>query len=375
MESFAERRARVYQRMKEEGIGLLMFEDGEGRRDPSLRYLCGQPADALLFLFAEGRCVLVPWDVNMARSLARADEILPLTDFGRRTILALSAMVERAKANGGGAPRVELPTATTHLDYLEYSHLPGCETLVLPDGIHSFLTELRAVKDARELEIIERACAVTDEVALMVEDLVRSKPALSELDVALFIEREARLRGAEGLGFETLAAGPSRSFGIHAFPPFTASAFGTRGLSILDFGLKFEGYTSDVTWTFARGPLSEGEEETLRLVQGAYDAAAALLRPGVRARDVALAVDAHFAAAGRSMPHALGHGIGLEAHEAPTLRSREDNDWTLERGMVFTLEPGLYDVELGGARLEDDWTFDAEGNPRKLTHSRIVRVS
>jgi Xaa-Pro dipeptidase len=73
------------------------------------------------------------------------------------------------------------------------------------------------------------------------------------------------------------------------------------------------------------------------------------------------------------MPHALGHGIGLEAHEAPSLRSRSDNGWVLESGMIITLEPGLYDPDHGGCRLENEFLVTDAG-AELLTNSRIIRL-
>jgi len=80
-----------------------------------------------------------------------------------------------------------------------------------------------------------------------------------------------------------------------------------------------------------------------------------------------------FASAGLVMPHGLGHGIGLEAHEAPALRSRADNEDLFAAGQVVAVEPGLYHPELGGVRYEDD-VLVTEGGCEILTHSRIVRL-
>ena len=195
----------------------------------------------------------------------------------------------------------------------------------------------------------------------------------TEMDVALFIETECRKRGCEGTGFETLAAGPARSFGIHAFPAYTAEPFAGQGLSILDFGLKYRGYTTDVTLTFAREPLSQTQEKMLGLTEKAYARALSLIKDGTSAREVSLAADEVFSKARKSMPHALGHGIGLEAHEEPYLRSRSDNTSMLREGMIFTLEPGLYDPIQGGCRLENDILITAEG-AEVLTNGRIIRL-
>jgi len=88
---------------------------------------------------------------------------------------------------------------------------------------------------------------------------------------------------------------------------------------------------------------------------------------------VALAADEVFSAAGYAMPHALGHGVGLEAHEAPAVRSRADNEDLFQVGQVVAIEPGLYHPELGGIRFEDDYIV-TEAGAEQLTHSRIVRL-
>ncbi|MCX7949587.1 MAG: M24 family metallopeptidase, partial [Treponemataceae bacterium] len=179
--------------------------------------------------------------------------------------------------------------------------------------------------------------------------------------------------GCEGPGFEPLAAGPRRSWGIHAFPTFTAETFADPGLSILDFGLSYQGYTTDVTLTIAREPLSPSQKRMISLVEKAYSLALSLIKPGVESRLVALAVDNFFEKNKKLMPHALGHGIGLEAHEGPALRSRADNEWVLHPGMIFTIEPGLYDPKQGGCRLENDILLTEQG-PEVLTTARIIHL-
>ncbi len=371
-EAFEDRRARVAARLREAGIAALLIEDTEGRRDPSIRYLTGQPGDSLLVISAEGPAILVAWDVNMAEALASVDTILPYTEFQRLPAKALAGCLERLKIPAGA--KVELPSITPYPNYIDYVEaLEGWDLVCEAGGSDHFILEMRGVKDSQEIALYRRAASITDDLMNEIEASIKAGRLATELDVALFIERECRMRGCEGTGFETLAAGPARSFGIHAFPPFGSGAFATAGMSILDFGLKLEGYTTDVTMTFVRGRLSARAEGMIKLVEHAYNAALARCAPGVPTRQLALAADEIFQAEGFSMPHALGHGVGLEAHEAPVVRSRADNTAVLAAGQIITLEPGLYDPALGGVRLENDVLISSEG-AEVITHSRIVRL-
>jgi Xaa-Pro dipeptidase len=376
---FLARRERLAARLREEDISAYVLEDFENLRTSSVRWLSGHPMDAILVGTTAGESVLVPWDVNMAAERARVDRVVPYTDFKRSYKEAVASVLKSLGLPGGA--KVEFLSRTSHLRYEELRReLPGIEIVVRGSGIDTFLSRMRSLKDAAEIAALERAAAITGEVLDVVEREVRSRPAgaLREVDVAQLVEREALARGAEGTGFETLAAGSARSWGIHAFPPYSAAPFGGTGLSILDFGVKVDGYTTDVTATFVRGPLQPAQERMVSFVQTAYDAAVAAAQPGAAPQAPAIAADQVFEAAGWKMPHALGHGIGLDSHEGPLLRSVGENpDKELAAGMTFTIEPGLYHPDLGGVRLENDVLIDMRGTApaaRVLTRSRIVRL-
>jgi Xaa-Pro aminopeptidase len=361
--------------LSESGIFACVLDDFEGLRASSLRWLSGHPMDAILFVFADGRTTLVPWDLNLAREMSVVDEILPYTDFKRSFREALIAVLNQYGRGSEGGRKIEFASHTTSLRHRELiQDLPGFEIIIRADGCDAQLGALRARKDAEELAALEKAARITDEVAaIAVQLLGRSERGATEHEMAQLLEHEAVVRGAEGMGFETLAAGPSRSWGIHPFPSSTGGPFGGRGLSILDFGVKVEGYTSDVTITVARGKLTEEQERMIGLVEQAYGAALEAARPGVSPREPAVKADEVFSAAGWRMPHALGHGIGLDAHERPLLHVQGSGaDAALEPGMVFTIEPGLYHPEHGGVRWEND-VLMTETGPRVLTGARIIR--
>ena len=365
------------------GVYVAVLEDFEHQRNSAVRWLSGHPMDALLFVFSSGRTVLVPWDINVANERSVVTQVIPYTEFKRSFKEAVTAVlkangVEAAVGGPRGRRKVELSERTTHLRFLELkSDLPGAEILVRTDGVESFLGRSRAVKDGLEIAAIEKAAEITNRLIELIEERL-SHPgpggAPREIDLAQLIEREALSMGAEGLGFETLAAGPGRSWGIHPFPSCSSGPFGGEGLSILDFGIKVDGYTSDVTLTIAVGRLSADQERMIGLVEDAYRAAVEATKPGVSPQEPARKAQQVFSAAGWTMPHSLGHGIGLDAHEAPLLRSQgESPDPSLLPGMVVTIEPGLYDPLHGGVRWEND-VLITEAGPRVLTKSRILRI-
>jgi Xaa-Pro dipeptidase len=226
------------------------------------------------------------------------------------------------------------------------------------------------IKDDEEIAVIRKAAGITNKIINLLEKKVRSGKIKTEADAAMLIELESRKLGGEGTGFETIAAGPDRSFGIHAFPAWTGAAFAGQGLSILDFGVKLGGYTTDVTLTFVRDPGPQ-QLKMVNLVEKAANVITESLVNGNEVFFLSLIIDELFAKSKKRSVHSLGHGIGLDAHEYPFIRSRTDDEWMLTPGMVFALEPGLYDPIYGGCRLENDFLM-TETDYEKLTEARII---
>jgi Xaa-Pro dipeptidase len=376
--AFRARQAALAAWLAEAGINACVIDDWENQRSSSLRWLCGHPTDALLFVFATGKTVLVPWDVPMADQRSAVDQIIPYAEFNRSYREVVTGVLRQNGIHEAAKKKIEMPSRTSWLRWKELGDaLPGVQILLRADGLDSFLGKSRLQKDAAEITAIEKAARITDAVIELITARLSARggaDGVREIDMAQLIEREALRLGGEGIGFETLAAGPARSWAIHPFPACSGSPFGTEGLSILDFGVKVDGYSSDVTLTVARGRLSREQERMIALVQDAYAAAMQAVGPGISPRQLARKVDDIFAAEGWKMPHGLGHGLGLDVHEAPTLRSQgDDPDPALLAGMVFTIEPGLYHPDHGGVRWEND-VLITETASRILTHARIIRI-
>jgi Xaa-Pro dipeptidase len=375
-ERYEDRQRRLCNYLSAAGLEAAVLVDLEGCRDSSLRYLCGHPQDALLFVFAAGDTLLLPWDLSLAQRHAAVGGMRAFEEYGRSEELAIRSILAEANVKTAElSGKLAFPLVETLKRALSETVLT-CRS----DGLDLRLREWRAVKDEEEQTALRRACRITDQLLVEVETLLlshdgRSSGGIREVDLALHLEVKARELGADGMGFETLAAGPERSYAIHCVPAVTAQGFGGRGFSILDFGVVVDGYTSDVTVTAVRSPLSKKQDEMLKAVRGAYELSSALCRPGVEPPEVARAVEEYFQSRSFHMPHALGHGIGLEPHEAPLVRTRKGTDSTipLTPGMVFTLEPGLYAPGEGGIRLENDFLVTTEG-VEVLTSARLIRM-
>lgn len=217
--------------------------------------------------------------------------------------------------------------------------------------------ELRRVKDEDEIGALRRAIAVGDEAFAWI--LQRLQPGMTEREVALELEVHMRQSGADEISFSPIVGSGPLSAHIHHSP--SGRPFEKGDLVLLDFGARVDGYCSDLTRTVVLGPATEEQQEIYDLVLRAHRAGIAALRAGVHGADADAAARDLIEDAGRGedFGHGLGHGVGLDIHEAPRLhRVSED---TLRAGDVVTVEPGIYKSPWGGIRIEDCVLVTDEG--------------
>lgn len=209
--------------------------------------------------------------------------------------------------------------------------------------------ELRTVKDAEELAALRRSCALNHRVH------ERLRPALAagmtEREAAWMLEREFREGGAEGLSFAPIVAFGPRAALPHATPG--TARLGAETPVLVDMGGRLQGYCSDQTrtWWIGERP-TDVFRRTLDLVREAQALALAKVGPGVSSDELHATARDFFVRNGvaEHFTHSLGHGIGLETHEAPGVGPTRPT--ILKPGMVITIEPGLYYPEWGGVRWE-----------------------
>lgn len=372
-EIFAARRKKIGDYLTENNLGAAVYIDSEEHRDPAIPYLTGHSGDAVVIVFSDGFTYLIAWDEILAKKIGFYDKLVPYTRYKNKEIDAVKAILNVGYTHGVNS-KVALPPYLTYPQYLRFiDALSNYDCRCKEDGVHQFTVDCRVCKDAYEIECTKEAARIGDVIIDLIESGIKDGSIKTETDVALLIERKCREMGCERTGFDTLAAGPSRSFAIHAFPNYTNAPWPAEGLSILDFGVVYKGYTSDTTVTVAKGKLTPDQEQQLELVQSAYNECLKLYTPEHTIQEAAKKADSVFAAAKRKMPHTLGHGIGLEIHEYPRVSTKTSADLYFKPGMILTLEPGLYDETIGGTRLENDVLITENGN-QVITNSRIIRI-
>jgi Xaa-Pro aminopeptidase len=232
--------------------------------------------------------------------------------------------------------------------------------LAVDNGI---VQELRKVKDEKEVKLLRKAAELTSLGMKVAYETV--KAGLKEYEAAAEIEYAMRKKGSGGTAFETIVASGACS----AFPHGGCSNRVIRDgdLVVVDIGAAYKWYCSDMTRTLTAGKASEKQKRLYGIVRRAQDRAFEALKPGVKARDVDAAARQTIADAGYSeyFVHGLGHGVGLEVHEPPTLSP--DSEDVLAAGNMVTVEPGVYLVGYGGIRIEDTVLVGRDGT-EKLTN-------
>lgn len=216
---------------------------------------------------------------------------------------------------------------------------------------------LRTVKDAQEIAYIEEACSISCKAF---EDILTFvKPGMTEKQVQLHLDYKMLELGAEGLAFSSIVASGENGSLPHAIP--SDRVINTGDMVTLDFGAKKHGYCADMTRTFAVGTPNPEMKKIYDTVLQAQMECQDMLRPGVCCKDV----DSHARKiidgagyAGR-FGHGLGHGVGIDIHEAPRLSQLCED--LLVPGHVVTVEPGIYIPGLGGVRIENSCAITEDG--------------
>jgi Xaa-Pro aminopeptidase len=332
---FSGRRHRLATRLPDLAIDALLVT-----RLPNVRYLTGFTGSNGQVMVGSEKSVLL----TDGRYTEQARREVP--ELERSTYTAFPPAFAKACAEAG-LGRVGFESAgVTHKLFTQLTEeAEGVELVPVGDEVE----RMRWVKEPVEVELIERAQAIADECFDRI--LPKLSEGMTEAEVAFDIELTMRQSGAEAMAFDPIVA-----FGENAAEPHhrpTSRALQPGDLVKLDFGARFEGYHSDMTRTVAFGEPAPELRQIHDLVRRAQQAGVDAVRAGIaggdadgRARGVV-----EEAGRGEAFSHSLGHGVGLEIHEGPSLRNNGED--VLPVGAVVTVEPGVYVPGLGGVRIED----------------------
>lgn len=342
--------------------------------------LASKGVDAFLITRPENRLYLTGFTGTSGAVVVTRNEILLITDFRYdeqakaeaplcRVVMAAGPLVEALSGLNGDLSLNSLGCEgdfITHLQFCELrDKLPG--SAVVP--LSGLVEELRAVKDHVEINKISDAVRLSDQAFRHILQFIRV--GVSEMDLALEIEFFIRKNGSEGMAFQQITASGYRS----AMPHGTASTklLAEGDLLTMDFGAMLSGYCSDITRTVAVGRADRKMEEIYSIVLEAQMAGIAAIRQGIPASEVDRASREVIGSYGygENFGHSTGHGLGLQIHENPRLSSRDGTE--LKKGMVVTVEPGIYLPGWGGVRIEDTVVVEENGC-RVLTSSEKERL-
>jgi len=339
--------------MKENGIEVSFLTSSE-----NAFYLSGyytDPHERLLALavFQEEEPFLVcpAMEVHDAKQSGWEHEIIGYSDIENPWEMIHNSINKRI--NGVSKVAIE----KEHMNVDRYEHLTHLFPKASFVSAEEKLRLLRMIKDAKELNIIEEACALADyAVEFGASEIKEGK---TELEVLNALEYALKQKGVTEMSFSTMVLTGANAASPHGNPGETKIRKGD--LVLFDLGVVVDRYCSDITRTVAYGDINDKQKEIYDIVLKAQLAAIEASKPGATAAEVDLTARRIIADAGYGeyFPHRLGHGLGIGVHEYPSMT--ETNQLVIEEGMVYTIEPGIYVPDVAGVRIEDDIYITADG--------------
>lgn len=363
MTAGALRRARLADLLGDGGLDALIVS-----HLPNVRYLTGYiGSNAVAVISTHGARVLTDSRYAVSAREQVDDEVEVSIGPGDLTANVAAAVADLAPAGRVGLEAAYVSMARGQ-QLSKAIAIADPQIDVTPETGH--VEQLRLIKDDHEIAMIARAAEMTDEALARV--LAEGLVGRPERDVAFDLQAELFRCGAEGPSFEIIVAAGPNGAKPHAVPG--PRPIGAGELVVIDLGAIAEGYCSDMTRTAITGALPPELARAYAVCADAQAAALAAVRPGATCAELdAVARDLITdAGLGDAFGHGLGHGVGLEIHEAPRL-AREGTE-TLRAGMVVTIEPGIYLEGLGGVRIEDLVVVTEDGG-RVLSQSPKASIS
>jgi len=358
-------------KLQEKKLDSALFLTSEPIDDVNIEYFTGFQQtrffsfSCLLMTQKKLTLIVSPLTYDQAMKEADADEIINLGNYDHSLTKVLSEKLKKVKSVGISE------------DIFPYKLYKKFKHLKFKD-ISDIILDIRSVKEPKEVERIKKSCQIADHGIKIIEENLSSK--ITEKDLALILEQELIRKGAEELSFPTIVSSGKRSAYIHPYPSFSDNKI-QNGLGMVDFGVRYKGYCSDITVPFTLGKISSKQKKIVKTVEEAHYKAIENIKVGTPTWKVHESAENLIKKNGFKLKHSLGHGLGLELHDLPYLSPKPKTkeglkSWKevkLKANMIFTVEPGVYEPGIGGCRLEND-VLVTNKKPISLTKSRLIIV-
>jgi len=334
-------------------IDLLLIKNGS-EQDPNFKYLTGFTSgtfeDNFLIASREKVSVLTS-ELEYETALSQAKEGMEVVNaFRSKEAFKKALSVIKGKSIGVNGD---------FLSFNDYNKIEKFKPSKIID-ISENLIKARLVKSEEEIANIRKAASITKFAIMEVQKSI--KAGMTELEVAAQVDFVMKSLGAGGNSFDTIVAFGKNTALPHHMPDQTKLNDGD--LVLIDTGAKYNNYCADITRTFVYGKSNKRAEEMINFVKSVQLMAIHMLKPGADAYSVGKKVKKYIDSykggiyKGKFI-HTLGHGIGLEVHDAPVFGNTPYRK--IKKGMTLAVEPGIYFVGFGGVRIEDDVLIDKNG--------------
>lgn len=347
----------LQKKLRKEGLhGLVLCNSAHHMSDDVLHYLLLRNLECgLLFIPARGRATLyaISFEVAQLKQYFPSLIIKPF-DATPETLIKNHLKKGRIALNLGGLS-AHVYKKITSLKNIRFEHA-------------SFLPQIMAVKLQEEIKLLKKAAHITDELFTL---LIRNwKKFKTEYDAAQFLLVEMAKRGIEP-SFPPIIAS-----GVHAALPHSEphKTKIQKGFCVIDMGVRYGGYCSDMTRTIYVGTPTQKEKQLYELVRSVQEETVKRVKAGVSTKKLDTFCRSKLGALNKEFIHSLGHGVGTQVHEWPRVGGTEDV--RLEENMVITIEPGVYRKGRYGIRIEDDVVVGkGEGKVLTKVSKRLIVVA
>ena len=330
----------LQQGMKKKGIASTLLLNLDEQVSPNLAYFCSYQGFGAMIIPLLGKPVLVVPKMEEAR----ARETGYLVEVYKTSFFD-SVKKHLGKPGKHGKVGIDQGAVSLANYKLLKKRLPSHQFC----DISALCSELRLTKTKSELSVMKKAFSIADSIVEACFSSLRSSPHLfrTEQDVALFLEKKILDHGFS-LSFLVIVGSGKASFVQHYEPLPRKLA---KGFCVIDFGIRYKEYCTDMTRTIYLGKPSAKERDHYRLLQHAQQQTINKVSRGMSCAELHLFCEKLLGKLKPYFIHSLGHGVGVQVHEAPSLSPKSKEK--LREGMVFTIEPGIYFPNKYGIRIED----------------------